>query len=285
MTVRRYEPLLELAVRHSFYGDRRCPDLALRADADTQRLIADHRLLIRDRPDGVDVLAPVDADGSLFIPLPTDTVFRWTLRLRTSDFVLFTELDQRSAPHFVGGPSAAPEQTLTRSSHPDPESVPSDVFATAEVAFDSTPSDDGTLFRRYVVSFSAASVHWTYYCLTDLPEESGGLVITDSAADEPVRFGEDRRRDLVAAPDPHDRVAEQLAARYPDLRRLRFLSDESVPYRQQARAGLELRLDDQRLLGPLPNPHLAVPTQLRVDIDGVAAEVSTVSAVITLAST
>ena len=47
-----------------------------------------------------------------------------------------------------------------------------------------------------------------------------------------MSFSAANRRDLNDDPDPADRIAVQLAGRYPEKRRIRFLSDELVPCRQ-----------------------------------------------------
>ena len=70
----------------------------------------------------------------------------------------------------------------------------------------------------------------------------------------PLVFSEKNRRDLNAQPDPADEVAQTLAERYPNMKRWRFVSDDLVPCRQQARKSLQLYQGDHRVVASLPNP-------------------------------
>ncbi len=234
----RYSALFDLEVRHSFYADGRCPDFAIEASAATRRLLRNHRCLLRARVGGVRVVTALDEAGQSFLPLPADATLRFHLRLLNGDFALFTDLA-----------SIAREGEAVTVTYPVPPRLRSEVFAEVEVR----PGSRDLPASKLEIGFAAKQARWAYYCVTDLPANGGQLEIVDTAP-EPLVFSAGNRRELGQEPDPADRIALQLAQRYPGLRRLRFVSDQPVACRQEQRRNLELRLGGERLSGPLPNP-------------------------------
>ncbi len=88
----KFLPVFDVRVTHSYYADGRCPDFLVEPTSRTQKLLRDHRCVAKTRPDGIGVLAAVDAKGKLFIPIPRDATFAFHLRLQNADFPLFTDL-------------------------------------------------------------------------------------------------------------------------------------------------------------------------------------------------
>jgi len=88
----KYRPLFELSVTHAYYADARCPDFVIEASEETARLLKNHRLMLKPKPDGMKVLASVDDEGRLFLPLSDTAEFVFSLRLQNPDFALFTDL-------------------------------------------------------------------------------------------------------------------------------------------------------------------------------------------------
>lgn len=267
----KYVPILGVSVRHTYYTDQRCPDFAIEPSAATERLARNHRLLLRIRPDGVTVAGAVAEGGDLFIALSPDATFVFHLRLHNPDFALFTNLDDvdaQAAPRYKNGSVPAPYEPLALGSLQDPDRLPDGVFATAEVAYGSAASPAATGYREFGVEFTASRARWSYYCITDLAPEAGKLTISDGAGTDPVVFGPANTRDVVAQPDAADPIAGMLAERYPDLRRLRFISDKAVVSLDRAHQRLELRLDGERVAGPLPTPKLSANSTVEVIVDG-----------------
>lgn len=264
----RFLPLLELSVRHSYYPDGRCGDFAIEPSPETERLVRNHRLVLRERPDGLRVVAPVDTTGRPFITLAADVTFTWYLRLRNPDFALITDerdlVAHRTPRYRNTGPVEA--ELLVPDENPAPDQLPPGVFATVEI----TPGTSSPLTadpRAFIVSFEAASAWWSYYLVTDIPAEQGAFSLVDTSS-SPIEFDADDVRDLVADPDPTDEVALKLAARHPAGRRLRFRSDGPVPSRSEPRHRLELRLADERVAGPLPIPRPSSLKTVPIDVGG-----------------
>ena len=78
----KFLPLMELYLMHPFYADGRCPDFVVAPTRDTQRLLKNHRCVLKPVSNGVRVLMAVSADGDPFIPLREGVKFAFYLRLQ-----------------------------------------------------------------------------------------------------------------------------------------------------------------------------------------------------------
>ena len=263
----RYMPLFDFSIRHAYHADNRCSDFTLEPSSATDRLSHNHRLLLRGRPDGVGVVAPVDDRGAPFIPLDADARFEWYVRVGNPDLALITEPSELNAHRIARYRNTSPASRLVPDEHPAPDLLSSDVFATVEItpgALGALPADP----LRYTVEFDAATAWWSYYLVTDLPASSGTFSLVDTSASA-LAFGV---RDLVVEPDPSDGVAGALATRHQSVRRYRFRSARRVPSRSEPHHRIELRLDDRRVAGPLPIPKQSSLTVVPMTIDGTVEE-------------
>ena len=260
----KYAPLVDLLLRHSYYADGCCPDFFITVPAATQQLLTNHRCLVRVSEDRVRILLPLTADGVPLIPFSTDLVLRFELRLRSSDFPAFTDMGLLSSPHpvrFCSVPDAqGTERVLQLETDPNPSPGS---FAAVEIRHAAPAADAVPIAVSYVVAFQARQARWAYYCLTSPSTAVEDLHVVDavpSSIGESLIFSDSNRANLTDTPDPDDATGLQLARQYPGLRCIRFLSDQPIACHQQPRKYLELRLGDERLVGPLPNPspHSAV---------------------------
>ena len=111
--------------------------------------------------------------------------------------------------------------------------------------------------RVFRITFGSKLAKWAYYCVTNVNGALGSLTIVDAMAETErprLVFGAQNRTDLAEQPDLADGLARELAERYPDLRRVRFISNERVASQQAPIRNLELRMDGDKLSSSLPNP-------------------------------
>lgn len=158
-------------------------------------------------------------------------------------------------------------------SYPSRPALAAGVFADVEIRTNDSLPELRQLGERpaaFEIGFAPKRARWSYYCVTDLKNGSEDFAIEDgSAAGTPdVVFSAKNRTDLDKEPDPADRIAADLSARYPGLRKYRFVSDRAVPCRQAARGNLEFRLNGDPLVRSLPNPSLRNFSTTRVLVDG-----------------
>lgn len=262
----KYAPVVELQLEHVFYTDRHCPDLAIALDRDTERLLAAHSCLVRTRPAGLHVIAALESGGQPLAPLPAGAALRFELRIADEDFALFTDLgalERTPSPCFRNAAGPSGELALATRTVYDPRTgtnVPAKqapgVLAEIEIALRPDDLIGRTLpAAEFQITFESRLWRWAYYCITDLTASGGELTIIDSSSTpDAILFSNSNRTKLDEHPDPSDAIAVQIAAAHPDLRCVRFLSDQSIACRELPRTSLELRLDGDRVWVPLPNP-------------------------------
>ena len=94
-----------------------------------------------------------------------------------------------------------------------------------------------------------------YYIVTGLKREDGELRVLDHTRREaPLTFTAETLWSADKQPDPADPIAQQLAQQHPGARCVRLTSDQAVACQQQPGRILELSLDSERLVSPLPLP-------------------------------
>lgn len=254
----KHLPLAELRIQHAYYNSGRCPDFEVAPTAAGARVIAGHRLVVKPRPDGLLVLAPVDDAGAPFIGFGDGAALGFELRARNPDLAQFTDLSALQgveSPLYVGG-GAGGELTLTAGETARRRGV----FAGVELR------DVGAAWLQagaavFTITLAARRARWLYYVVTDLADAAIELV---DAGASPLAFTPEHGADLRAAPDPSDRQAAALAAAHPDARLLRFVSDAPVACAEEPRRGLELRAGGERLPLRVPNPAFTDTTSLEL---------------------
>ncbi len=246
-----------LSLQHSYYVDGVCLDFEVEPTSDTTILLRNYRCVLKSRKNGFLTVAELGDDGALVIAVDPAAKFRFNLRLKNGDFALFTDLsaiDQQAAPLFVadgGAVSKGGALTLTTQSVP----LENGVFAVIEIP--------GQVFAsqaswpvEFIVDFQPKRARWMYYCVTDLKVTGKDLQLVDiGTPGPPLVFSTSNRTDLTQSPDTSDARAVQLANQFPDLARMRFVSDDVVPCQQSPRT-LSLQLDGHNFPDVLPTPPL-----------------------------
>lgn len=144
--------------------------------------------------------------------------------------------------------------------YPSKPKMPKGTFALIEIHMnDSLPNlaTPQSVPRQFQISFQAKQATWVYYCVTDLENIDTDYQIVDAPPvdeDTALAFSAANRRNLATDPDPLDDFSQELAERYPSLKRYRFLSDAPVDCRQKAHKHLSLQVNGNKVTAALPNP-------------------------------
>jgi hypothetical protein len=249
----KYIPLFSVDLKHDYYADGECPNFSLTPSADTARLLANLRLVVKAKPCGSNVLIAVDDQQQPFIPLASDATFIFNLRLQDADFPFVTDLSgllNNAVPEFTNtdsinsGGVTKLTQTFVEGRR-DPG-----VFAHVAIHFPALSQvAEPTSFE---IRFAALQAHWLYYFVTDLPKNSGNFRINDTQ--QSFTFADANRRDLKPAPDLLDPVANALLQQYSELTLLRFASSQTIPLRRAPRKGIQLLSGDTPIVEHLPAP-------------------------------
>jgi hypothetical protein len=246
-----------LSVRHSFYGDGVCSDFAVEPTSDTVLLLKNYRCVLKPRNNGFLTVTELGVDGLPLIAVDTTAKFRFNLRLKNADFALFTDLsaiNQQAVPWFTATSTViAKGGSLALTTQVDP--LENGVFAAVEIPASVFTSQDNWPLE-FVVDFQPKRARWMYYCITDLKLTGKDLQLVDiGTPGPPLLFSTANRTDLTQSPDMSDARAIELASRFPDLARVRFVSDDVVPCQQSPRT-LSLQLDGHNFPDVLPTPLL-----------------------------
>jgi len=140
-----------------------------------------------------------------------------------------------------------------------------DVFAQVEIFNNSSLPGVAGGPGEFQIVFQSKEVRWQYYLVADKNNVDFGI---QDAGDAPVIFDASNRRDLNQNPDPADRIAVSLASQYPDMKRIRFGSDKSIPCQQQPRKSMRLFIGPDQILDVLPNPSLRNFSSLEINQNG-----------------
>jgi hypothetical protein len=134
-------------------------------------------------------------------------------------------------------------------------------LAGVELRYDKSMPELGANDTAFEIRFKARAARWAYYLVTD---RTGEFSIVDSSSAAPaLGFSAANRTLLNQVPGEPDPLAAALSRQYPELQRLRFLSDQPVPCSSAVRKGIELRLGGEKVLGAIPNPSVRQVSRIK----------------------
>ncbi len=250
----KYLPFFEIQLLHTYYADDVCPDFLVEPDLATQKLLSNHRCVLKPTFNGAQILMPVEDNLSPFISVKIGTSFTFNLRLQNPDFTLFTDLDTVTLTCETVNPDEAFQ--IDYPLLPPPEK---NILAQVHLQYNASWPNIATGAAQFQIQFGAKQTRWTYYIVAHAQTEASQVQIQDrpsNGVEEQILFSEDNRTDLTQNPDSADRVAQSLAAQYPTQKCFRFVSDDFVSCQQTARKSLQLFLNDEQVVAVLPNPAL-----------------------------
>ncbi|MEL6555678.1 MAG: hypothetical protein AAFQ63_19785 [Cyanobacteria bacterium J06621_11] len=267
-----YQSLFSLTLTHDYYQDRRCPDLSLEPTATCQKIMRDHRLLLKLQPDGLRIMATVAESGQPEIPLSDDLSFMFFLKLSGPNFHRFsalpTEYDAARSLHVFTNhdfdtpgtmslsPSVAQLEGLTRSSSALAQSIAdaidikklnqTNVFGLVEISNNSTISLDASEPSRFRLNFAAKQHIWKYYLIADRAQ-SDLFSIADKEAT--LSFSK-------AEIGEGDRILTTIQHRFPTSQPILFQSSQPVSCQETGRKNIQLLKSGhtQPWIEHLPNP-------------------------------
>lgn len=263
-----YAAILEVRISHSYYEDARCRSLALVPSPSTAVTLRKHRCQLRAGAGSLIISADLGADGAPLLPLPAGTSLQFSMAPTSEDYVHITDLSAILAtpnPLFSNSNLAAGTMNLELISNTSSGSGRgANSVADVEIIFAGNVAGQSPSLVTFVVPLEAKSIYWVFYCLTDLVNAETELHIVDEApSPEPVlSFRDEDRRKLNDAPDPSDPVGSHIVLQGEGLTCVRFISSEPVVLQEKPRRYLALRIGNEKLSSPLPNPSIQRPSRM-----------------------
>jgi len=218
--------LFGIVVRHGYYSDGLCADFALAPTGETEKLLRNHRCVVKPMAYGADIYVETEEDGKPKIAFGQDATLSFELRLKTPELPLFTDatLPQENSDFQISYRSRLTDG----------------FFAKVDIKRDFNQTDTANV----EIGFSAKKIHWVYFLITD----QGGLDKDFSIASPPSQK-------ITWKPlDATDRISQKLTGQYPSMRCLPFASEQPIPCRESGLRHVQLLFGGNTIIESLPNP-------------------------------
>jgi hypothetical protein len=259
----KYAQLLSISLKHTYYQDGWCPDFTvspqlysqamLKADTqkllpgkDTATLLRNHRCQVKPKTNGLDIYVPIDDSSKPIIKFENDAQLSFDLRLKNSEFPLYTDLSKLpNHDNFLV--STAKQDGM----------FGDNVFATFKIQRDF--NNINAFSPAIEFSFIAKSVRWIYYLITN-PDAND--------SDFSVAFNTSGPSDYTwqqRAISADDSIANMLTKEYPGMRKICFVSDQNIPISERGLKGIQLSQTQNKLFDNLPEPPLINYYQTNID--------------------
>ena len=96
-----YKQLFELNIFHEYYQNQVCPDLSIEPTIECSRILRGHRLILKNKVNGIMVITPVDSEQKPLVELADNLRFTFILKIRNKDFIDFTDIDWKPSENSI----------------------------------------------------------------------------------------------------------------------------------------------------------------------------------------
>ena len=249
-------PLFSLSLQHEYYTDKVSSDFIVEPTAGCNRLLKGHRLRMKNKQNGIQIIATLDEEDQLFIPLSEDLKFTFLLKLKSNDFLQFTQLEDRKKNfiYYYNNKKVSKSETneLVSSLNERPVylSPSSNTFGIIEISnnagslatLDKQPLSGNTQQAiEFSITFKAQKRIWRYYLISN--EKNAQFSIEDSTG--AISFSQ-------AAIADDDVRGQKLSIEYPNYSILQFVSSEAIAYQQQLPKSITLKKGSEVIIPSLP---------------------------------
>ncbi|NEP52147.1 MAG: hypothetical protein F6K65_26460 [Moorea sp. SIO3C2] len=263
----RYKQLFELSILHDYYRDKVCPDLSVEPTPECSRVLRGHRLIVKNKVNGIVVIAPVDSEHKPWVELAEDLRFTFILKIKNQDFLDFTDIEwkpvdnvsylfsnERNTKIGVSNLEIIPPQ-LCYIKVPRVQTI----FGIVDIYNNSSMSKDLNQGSDYKITFNAKKQPWYYYLVTDQLTNGDEFLIEDK---DPTRKPEIKfTRSTSADAENTDPIFSALNQQFPQSQQYCFKSDSEIACQEAGRQNIQLLIKKKNELGDptlwidhLPNP-------------------------------
>ena len=232
----KYAQLITIRLKHSYYDGELCPDFSVTTNAETVRLLNNHRCVIKPNAYGLSVYAPVENQQPL-IPFVSPSKFSFDLNLQKDEFALYTDQTfELPNPEGIqlqqaGKPLKVNSLDLVNTNQPLLSIAIQRDFNQLNV----TSAE---------IHFLAKPVSWIYYVVTD--SGNGEQLTIDDAALKTTWQPQ--------TPLASDGVYTQLQQQYADKSIIYFVSEQTLACQESCSKQLQLRQGNATVFEQLPVP-------------------------------
>ncbi|NEO73619.1 hypothetical protein [Moorena sp. SIO3H5] len=263
-----YKQLFELSILHDYYRDKVCPDLSVEPTPECSRVLRGHRLIVKNKVNGIMVIAPVDSKDKPWVELADNLRFTFILKIKNPDFIDFTDIDWKPLDNGIYLFSndktteiGVSELEIAKTTLSD-RNLPRgklifgivDIYNNSSMAKDlkdKNPKSD------YQITFQAKKQPWFYYLVTDQVTNGDEFLIEDK---ETTRNPKIKFIPCVESEDTES-IFSALNQQFPESQQYCFKSDSEIACQEAGRQNIQLLKNKKTELGDpsvwidhLPNP-------------------------------
>ncbi|MFP5274392.1 hypothetical protein [Coleofasciculus sp.] len=273
-----YQGLFELSIIHDYYQNKVCPDLNIEPTPECRQILARHRLLVKNKVNGIQVIVPVTETGQPWLELTDDLVFTFLLKIKNSSFLDFTHINAKftRAPNeryiywfsnqtITGIGVSSLERTLYDPKTAEPKLPPQDrnnlgvitIYNNSSLPKVFLPKSSNQT-SEYQISWQSKRQHWYYYLITE-PETNGDVFLIADAADaraEKIKF----TKNEINQSD-RDQLYHVFTERFAGKQLYLFSSETEINCQEKGRKHIQLLKQKQNgkskptvWINHLPNP-------------------------------
>ncbi|NEQ36052.1 MAG: hypothetical protein F6K40_07040 [Okeania sp. SIO3I5] len=277
-----YKKLFELSIFHDYYTNDLCPDFILEPTIECRKILSGHRLIVRNKINGIIIIAPVDPENENQpqIELAKDLQFTFILKLKNQKIVNFTERDFQGSIFFnlqqkqledglkcpsfsnknIDTPGIVPliedkvilyYQDLPADGAEDKiklsyEDLPGGQIVWGVIIIDNNDSlpVDFSQSSDYQITFERKEQHWRYYLITNDDKEE--FLVKDNEGSISFSSFLD-----VTENDP---IYDTLKEQFPSSKKYFSESTEKIPCQEKGIKSIQLLKSQSVWIQHLPNP-------------------------------
>lgn len=234
-----YQKLFGVEIFHDYYQDKICSDFTLEPTPACEKIIKGHRLILKNKINGIQVIARFNEGGEPWIQIAENVKFTFVLKLKNANFVEFTELAAQpnsSSIYLFKNQNTIGNEALELGRKLQEHSKFAlsggyGVWGIVEINYNSSfPQKD-----NYKITFKAKKQHWKYYLVTNKNIQGNEFDIEDreEARSPKISFAQ---REI----DQQDRVATMIAQQFPDSQPYLFQSETEIGEQEVPRRNIQL---------------------------------------------
>lgn len=257
-----YKKLFELSIHHEYYKGGECLDLSIEPTPDCWRILAGHKLIIKNKANGLLVITSVDSDNKYLVPLDDNLKFEFLLRVKNTNFwdvtSIINSLVSNSYYRFTN-------QNITKVSRADLEinfeqgldkknPRVQNMLGIINIYNNASLQSVFTEASEFNIKFQAQKQYWQYYIVTDTQSNDYELLIEDKevSRNQKIKF-------TTVEVDAQDKVLANINQKFSGAKKIIFKSESEILCQEVGRRNIQLLKKNRNgssivLIEHLPNP-------------------------------
>ncbi len=241
-----YKQLFELSIFHNYYRSQVCPDLSIEPTSECSRILGGYRLILKNKVNGIVVIAPIDSENKPQIELADNLKFTFLLKLKNKNFIDFTEIDWKPVEDSIYQYSNQKNTQIGTSNLEKTKMKLSDrklakgkdILGLVDIYNNYSFPKVLTRVSEYKITFQAKKQHWLYYLITDSVTQGDEFLIRDKDTTRETEIKFTRLKNTEG--EKTDPVFSVLNQQYPQTQKYIFKSDSEITCQEAGIKNLQL---------------------------------------------